>query len=220
MKIEQITSSLLESNVFLLTKENGVLLVDGGVEVDKIKPFVEGKKVEGLLLTHGHFDHATYALDYAKEFGCKIYAAIQIKETLADPKINYSDGKFAVKDFSNFVFVEDGEEVQLGDFVVEPVSTPGHSKCSMCYLVDGHLFAGDTLFAVGMGRTDLVGGNGEELATSLEKIEKISFDNLYSGHGSNSTAKDQQLNIKACKRYLRAMLSKATAEKKDDIENQ
>ena len=53
---------------------------------------------------------------------------------------------------------------------VEVVHTPGHTPGSVCYLIDGHLFTGDTLFVGAAGRTDLIGGSLDTLIESLEKL--------------------------------------------------
>ena len=205
MKVEQIKSNLLNSNVFVITKNEHAIIIDAGVELEKIKPFIEENIVDGILLTHGHYDHAFYAVDYARAFGCKIFASPYIKETLSDPGINYSDGSFFVKDFDNFAFLEDEEKLCFENFCVKPLHTKGHSKCSVCYIVGEDIFVGDTLFKQGMGRTDLIGGNNEELEESLSKLEAVPYKNLYAGHGDSSTHEEQLFNIKACKRYLKIM---------------
>ena len=113
MQIERIVSNHLDSNVFVVTKDSIAIIVDAGAEVDKIKPFLRDKKVEGIFLTHGHYDHAMFALQYAKEFGCKIFASANIMKTLANPEINCSDGTFEIEDFSSFSFIKGNQELHL-----------------------------------------------------------------------------------------------------------
>lgn len=206
MEIKQIVSPLLDSNVFLLSKNGQALIVDAGVELERIKPLLGGKKVEGVLLTHGHYDHSLYAKEYAEAFGCKVFALKEIKDILGDGQANYSEGKFVLKDFSNFVFVEDGVQLQLGEFEVDVFETAGHSKDSACFLIGGQLFAGDTIFAQGIGRTDLISSDAKNLLKSLEKIEKIAYENVYSGHGNSSNKRQQSFNIRYFKSYLKKLL--------------
>ncbi|MBQ8792033.1 MAG: MBL fold metallo-hydrolase [Clostridia bacterium] len=202
MKITKIVSNFLESNTFILEKDNEIVIIDCGCELDVIKKQVCNKKVVGVLLTHGHYDHSLFSQEYAKEFGCKVYASQWAKEILSDGEANYSEGKFVVNDFSNFVCVEDSQELQLGEFDVVAFETKGHSKDCMCFMVDGTLFAGDTLFEKGIGRTDLIGSSKDEMLATLEKLEKVNFETCYSGHGDSSTKEEQQTNIALFKRFL------------------
>lgn len=212
MEIKQVVSNVLESNVFVLSKKSRAIIIDAGADLTAVKAAVAGQNVDGVFLTHGHYDHALYAPLYAKTFGCKIFALKEIKDILADGQANCSDGKLVVDDFSDFVFVEDGTQLHLGEFAVDVFGTPGHSKDSACYLIDGQLFAGDTIFAQGIGRTDLTSGDADKLLKSLEKIEKINYENVYSGHGSSSSRKHQSLNIRFFKVYLKKQQEKFIGE--------
>jgi glyoxylase-like metal-dependent hydrolase (beta-lactamase superfamily II) len=65
--------------------------------------------------------------------------------------------------------LKDEDIVEVGTLKVKVIHTPGHTPGSVCYLVDGNLFCGDTLFVGAVGRTDLIGGSLETLLESLEK---------------------------------------------------
>lgn len=201
MKISQIVSKFLDSNTFIVEDNEKVFIFDCGVEPQRIKDLINGKKVIAIFLTHGHYDHSRYAVEYAKEFNCKIYANIFVKETMQDCKKNYGEG-FSIKNFEDFIFIEGDGILRFEDIYIEYFSTKGHSKCSCCYLLDNNLFAGDVLFYQGIGRTDLYGGNKKEMLESLKKIEKIDFENLYSGHDKNSNRKQQEKNIQVFERFL------------------
>ena len=77
-----------------------------------------------------------------------------------------------------------GDVLTVGDIPIEMIHTPGHTPGSQCFLLDGCLVAGDTLFLEGCGRTDLPGGDPEQLYYSLtQKLAKVSDDTvLYPGH--------------------------------------
>jgi glyoxylase-like metal-dependent hydrolase (beta-lactamase superfamily II) len=65
--------------------------------------------------------------------------------------------------------LKDGDVLEVGKLKIEVLHTPGHTPGSVCYLVEGNLFSGDTLFVGAAGRTDLIGGSLDTLLESLEK---------------------------------------------------
>jgi glyoxylase-like metal-dependent hydrolase (beta-lactamase superfamily II) len=79
---------------------------------------------------------------------------------------------------------DSGDVVTVGSVPIELVHTPGHTPGSQCFLVDGKLIAGDTLFLEGCGRTDLPGGDPEQMYFSLtQRLAKVSDETvLYPGH--------------------------------------
>ena len=98
VKIIKIISNLLDSNTFILEEEGQVLIIDCGCEVEKVKKCVGDKKVMAILLTHGHYDHALYCNEYAKEFGCKIWANSNIVKTVSNADAFYSKDGSTLKD--------------------------------------------------------------------------------------------------------------------------
>lgn len=202
MKVVQIKSQFLDSNTFVVENDNEVLIVDCGVDVEKIKNEVGEKQVAGILLTHGHYDHSIFCKEYAKTFNTKIYAQKNVVKTLANGRANYSEGQFELSDFSNFCFLDDDCSINLGSFEIQCLIAKGHSICSMCYKIGDLLFAGDVLFENGIGRTDLIGSNKEQMIESLTKLDQIEFADCFSGHGNTSDYKTQQKNIKVFKRFL------------------
>ena len=202
MKVTKIISKLLESNVFVVEKEGHFLIVDCGVELSQIKKIVGQNRVDGILLTHGHYDHSLYCNEYAKAFKTKIYAEKSVQNTIIDGRANYSDGGFSLNDFSRFVFIDEDCKLKIGDFEVECILSKGHSPCCICFKIDDSLFAGDFLFENGIGRTDLINSNKQDMLDSLNKIENVDFKQVYSGHGVESDKKTQQKNIAIFKRFL------------------
>ena len=72
------------------------------------------------------------------------------------------------------------------------LETPGHTPGSVCYMADGALFSGDTLFARGCGRTDLEGGDKEALESSLSRLLKLGDVAVYPGHGESTCIFDER----------------------------
>ncbi len=85
---------------------------------------------------------------------------------------------------SDLVLHEGGDVVTVGEIPITLVHTPGHTPGSQCFLVDGRLVAGDTLFLDGCGRTDLPGGDADEMYFSLtQRLASVPDDTmLYPGH--------------------------------------
>ena len=92
----------------------------------------------------------------------------------------------------NIRFLSDGETIKLGEISIKVYFTPGHTNCSVCYLIEEYLFSGDTLFKNSVGRTDLPTGSNIELTNSVKKI--LNFKNnhcVYPGHDSETTIFDE-----------------------------
>ena len=202
MEIKRLVASYLQSNTFVLIKENHALIVDCGANIEDVKQIVLNKKVDGILLTHGHYDHSRFCNEYAKTFSCKIYASDKIVKTMSDSEALYAEDGRAFDDFANFKFIEDDKKIKIGDFDIECYYCPGHSICSVCYKIDNILFAGDVLFDRSIGRTDLKFSDRKMMYNSLCKLEQITFDSVCSGHGDSSTFNEQKKNIAVYKRFL------------------
>lgn len=200
MTINKVLGEWGEENCFILSKDNHALIIDPGAKFENIKPFLNGKEVDGVLLTHGHFDHALYLKDVVNCFDCKTYGAKNVALTLKDNTLNqaeswtYPDAKIEKLD-------GDGK-ITIGNFEVEYFSTPGHSPCGMCYKIEDMLYAGDTLFYSGIGRLDLKGSDKIAMIKSLQKLAKVEFTNLYSGHGKDSDWARQKRNIAVYLKFL------------------
>lgn len=200
--IKIVKGDFLDANVYLVEKNNQILIIDSGADLEKIKDIIGSKKVVGVLFTHGHYDHSQHCNEYANYFNCKVYANRKIMQTLIDAEAIYSEDKSVITDFSNFVFFDADGEIKLGDYDISYYYCPGHSICCECYIIDNNLFAGDVLFERSIGRTDLKYSDKDMMINSLDKLEKLKFDYVYSGHGASSTYQEQMKNIKVYRRFL------------------
>ena len=116
---DRIVADFIDSNVFVVTKGDECIIFDAGADLTDVSKKVGNKKVVGVFLTHGHYDHAFYALEYANAFGCKIFCSEFAKEYLENSEYNYSDGKFFVSSFEKFEFLSAEGVVNVGNFAVE-----------------------------------------------------------------------------------------------------
>ena len=147
-----------------------------------------GLAPEGVLLTHGHFDHAWGAAEVARRFGCPVYLS-----AADDPVLKGSSAMLerlqlekAVEPFEHQDLV-DGQVLHLGGVDWKVITTPGHSPGSVCYFCEawGVILSGDTLFAGSIGRSDLPGGDYDQLMKSLmDKVLTPPGDtDVLPGHG-------------------------------------
>lgn len=201
MTVQKIKSAYLDANTFVVSQNNQCIIIDSGAPLQDVEKAVQCNKVLAILLTHGHFDHSIYCLDYAKKFNCSIYMHANAKLTLASPERNYG-APFFINKFESFSLIDGNGILQIKDFLIHYFETPGHSPCSMCYQIENALFAGDTLFANGIGRTDLIGSDKSKMQQSLQLLSTLQFDNAYSGHGEDSDFARQTRNIHLYQKFL------------------
>ncbi len=148
-------------------------VIDPSWDLDKIFDALKknGWKAKYVINTHSHFDHVIGNEQVAKVTGAKI---VQHKASKLDKDLEVSDG----------------DVIDVGRFKLQVHHTPGHSKDSICLVLDGQLvFTGDTLFVGNCGRTDLPGSDPAEMYDSLfERVAKLG-ENLvvYPGHDYGTT---------------------------------
>lgn len=189
------------TNVYLCfndeTKEG--FIVDPVGDITRIDAMIQKNEVKlvGVLLTHGHFDHIGAADTVREKYGVKIYASELEAHTLADPEFNRGVPIGGVqRSLKADVSCKDGEVLDLAGFQVQCLSTPGHTEGGMCYYIaeEDVLFAGDTLFAGTVGRTDLPGGSMGALVNSIKSKLSVLPDsvNVFPGHGGLTTIQDEK----------------------------
>lgn len=144
----------------------------------------DGMRITGALVTHYHPDHCGGSM-----MGMRIEGAAELLELVDVPvHVQADEAEWVLKvtdlDRRNLVTHGAGDVVRVGEVPIELIHTPGHTPGSQCFLVDGRLVAGDTLFLDGCGRTDLPGGDPEALYFSLTQTLAAVPDDvvLYPGH--------------------------------------
>lgn len=192
MHIERLTLGELGTNCYIVSEEEGsnhVLLIDPADEALRILHQVGTRKIEGVLLTHGHFDHtgalhAFEGLPILIHEGDKAFLSDPHLGTGGFPGVEYRERPAATR------LLRDGENILFEGFTtpLQVIHTPGHTPGSCVYKMDTHLFTGDTLFCRGYGRTDLPGGDFAALVASLRMLLKMPEDHkVYPGHGDMTT---------------------------------
>lgn len=158
-----------------------------------------GLKPKAVLLTHGHYDHIYGVAMMLREFpGIKAYMSRNDEMYVSITSIPNTQFSIPSPD-CNFdtLDVSDGDTFEIDGHTIETLATPGHSRGSVCYVCreEKILISGDTLFAGTIGRTDLPGGDYDQLMKSImEKILPLDGDtDVLPGHGPCTTIADERL---------------------------
>lgn len=192
-------------NCWLLRDEatgEGVVIDPGGENAaDKILARIETKgiRVRGILLTHAHFDHMLSLERLREALNVPVSVHSHDADALLDPNLSYM-AQFAgitqpCKPAENLL--SDGDVFPFGESSLTVLHTPGHTVGSVCFMADGILISGDTLFAGSIGRCDLYGGDDMAMAQSLKRLRELPGDyKVYPGHGSvTSLSRERENNI-------------------------
>jgi glyoxylase-like metal-dependent hydrolase (beta-lactamase superfamily II) len=143
----------------------------------------DGMKLSGVLVTHHHPDHVGGSM-----MGFELKGLAELLERQSVPvHVNSLEEQWVSQVTgiarSDLTAHEHGDKVSVGDVEIELLHTPGHTPGSQCFLLDGRLVAGDTLFLEGCGRTDFPGGDVDEMFRSLQQLAALSGDpTVYPGH--------------------------------------
>ncbi|MFE8695450.1 MBL fold metallo-hydrolase [Cytobacillus sp. FJAT-53684] len=197
MEWHQLPLGPLQTNCYILSKEdNTCLIFDPGEESGKLRRFIEQKQLKPLaiILTHAHFDHIGAVDDTRDEYNIPVYIHEKEADWLLDPALNGSHffemGKL-VRGKPADHFITDEKELKVGDFSFQIFETPGHSPGSLSfYFKDaGLVISGDALFSGSIGRTDLPGGNQDQLLRSIhEQLLTLPEETIVlPGHGPATT---------------------------------
>jgi glyoxylase-like metal-dependent hydrolase (beta-lactamase superfamily II) len=139
--------------------------VDPAWEIEAVieQAEADGMRLSGVLVTHTHQDHVGGHL-----FGHDIPGVAELLERArAKVYVHKSEREFLKGFGSDLVKVDGGDTLAVGRFPLTFIHTPGHTPGSQCFLVDGRLISGDTLFIRSCGRTDLPGSDPREMYYSL-----------------------------------------------------
>jgi glyoxylase-like metal-dependent hydrolase (beta-lactamase superfamily II) len=184
----------LACNCHVLADESSgdAVVVDPGDEADEILALVKGLRVRALVHTHCHFDHMTATRRLREETGGRILihrADKALYDALAGQYAVFGmDPSGVLNPLPADGFLADGDEIAFGRHRLKVLHTPGHTRGSCCFHVEGALFSGDTLFRGSVGRTDLPGGDFDEEARSIRsRLYVLDPDTkVHPGHGPDT----------------------------------
>lgn len=201
MKYKVFTCGQLQTNCVVLQKETSCVVVDVPYPADEVARYVlnNGLKVEGILLTHGHFDHCGGVARFCKQ--CNVNAPVLVNKNDLSLCLAASQNAWGVvcEDCHPSGFLQEGE-LRLGEFKFSVLQTGGHTAGSVVIFVEDVMLSGDTLFCGSIGRTDFSESNAAEMQRSLKKLAEITKDyHVICGHGEQTSLACEQRQNK----YLR-----------------
>ena len=196
MIVKRVEVGALHTNCYIVKSpdKRDAVVIDPGGDLTVIQDALHRADAvcRLILLTHGHFDHI---LEVGNLRGISVPVAIHEKDAhmlterdMFSAIIPYDPRPFEPAEYT---FSKEGEYSIAGfDFYVIP--TPGHTAGSVCYVFDGMMFTGDTLFRNSIGRTDL-GGNENDLMRSLRALRNLPGDyEIFPGHDRPSTLSEER----------------------------
>ena len=177
MDVRMFTVGQIAENCFVFRKDGSdrALIVDPGDEAERILGATDelGLTIDGILLTHTHFDHIGAVAPIAKATGAEVWCPELEVPVLAD--INSFvpwPGFGPFESYEAEHTVSGGEKLELADLEIDVIFTPGHSPGHVTYSIpsESAIFSGDVLFQGSVGRTDLPGGDGPTLMESIRTL--------------------------------------------------
>lgn len=191
-RFEVHTGGAFQTNAYAFPAPSGKwLIIDapGGV-VDWIKR--RGWEAEALILTHGHLDHVEEAAAVCRAFDCPVYYHVDGARFLQDRDAFRRYGlDVDLEPVTGGILIDEADSVEIGGVSWRTLLVPGHCPGSLCFFRDEErvLFAGDTIFAGSIGRTDLPFGDHELLLRGIrEKLYPLGDDvRVLPGHGPGTT---------------------------------
>ena len=192
MLIKTLTVGQIETNCYIVTDENTLecAVIDPGDESNAILDYIEDHKLKPkyIFLTHGHFDHTMAVTAVREETG----AVVCMNKKDAGAVIENAPFKFNPP--ADTIYYKEGDRLTVGSLTFEVLETPGHTPGGVTLKCGDALFTGDTLFAGSCGRTDLYGGDMNELLRSLKRLADLPGNyEVYPGHMDSSTLSRERM---------------------------
>jgi len=198
MKIDRLILGDFQTNCYVVRTEESArecLVIDTGLESRDMVAFLAQHDLtpKAVILTHGHVDHIAGLTALRSKFpGLRVYIHKLDGPMLTDSQANLSE--MTMQPFETVpadVLLEDGVTVEEAGIVLKVLHTPGHTPGGICLYAETEavVFAGDTLFADGVGRTDFPGGDWNRLLDSIRTKLFILPERTVGcpGHGMRTT---------------------------------
>jgi hydroxyacylglutathione hydrolase len=204
MDVRMFTVGQIAENTYIFRRDGSdrALIVDPGDEADKLLAAIDalGVTLDGILLTHTHFDHVGAVAPVARATGAEVWVPKIEAFVLADiMKFVPWSGFGPYESYDAEHEFEGGERLGLAGFEIDVLSTPGHSPGHVTFSIpdEGAVFSGDVLFQGSIGRTDLPGGDFDTLMESIRSLVDTlpGETTVYPGHmGITTLAAERATN--------------------------
>jgi glyoxylase-like metal-dependent hydrolase (beta-lactamase superfamily II) len=199
VKYEKLVLGDLQTNCYLVwnDKSKEAVVIDPADDGVEIAQEIQARQLElkGILLTHGHFDHAMGALDLKLISNVPIYAHsddLFLLKRQQETARHFLKRKVVVPNIEKIdIDLKDVEEIKIGTDVLQVIKCPGHTPGGVSFYNEtaGILFSGDTMFANGLrGSTNHIYSSTKKIFESLENLLKLPpKTTVLSGHGEETT---------------------------------
>jgi len=194
LQVSTFVNGRWRQNCYLIAnREKDVLIVDPGSDAPGLEKLINENRWHpcGIINTHGHFDHIGAVADLMDRYAVPFYLhraddALLRRANLYRLVFEHPDPvrvPTITHDISKLPRL-----FRAGSFDVSWIPTPGHTDGSVCFVIQGMLFSGDTLMHEAIGRTDLPGGNRERLLASVRELQSLAAGTVvWGGHGPATT---------------------------------
>ena len=193
LRVEQLSLGPIGTNCFVVRGEPSApeaAVVDPSGDATELRFTLAhlGATCAGILVTHGHWDHLLGVAELASGTRAPVYMPEGERAALEQPSASLPAG-LALRPHTPDVLLHGGETIEVAGISFDVISVPGHSPAHVAYYADGSLFSGDVLFAGSVGRTDLQGGDWDELLASIRSLVDAYRPEtvVYPGHGPATT---------------------------------
>jgi hydroxyacylglutathione hydrolase len=194
LEVTTFVNGRWKENCYIAANGGGeALVIDPGSQADDLIALIEKNqwRVLAVINTHGHFDHIGAVSALMERYKMPFYLhsgderllqranlfrmVFEAREPIPIPKITHS-------------ISEQPGTIELGPFHISWIGTPGHTEGGVCLHIENFLFSGDTLMHDAIGRTDLPGGNREQLLNSVRRLTLLPGETIVcGGHGPRTT---------------------------------
>lgn len=195
-KILSFNDYVQNANTYLVFSDTSCIVIDPANNVKYLSKYIGKRKLKGIFLTHGHYDHFIKLEELLSKYDSTVYMHKNCLEKLKNPDLSYASvfGHLepTILDQTKIKEVKNNEIIDLDFIKVLCWYTPGHTDCSMSYQIDDNLFCGDFVFFRSIGRTDLLTGSTLQMKKSIaELINKKRNFILYPGHNEITNLYDE-----------------------------
>ena len=192
--IKSVTPFQQNASIVFCSNTNKCAIVDPGGDIETLLTIAKNNNLlpDKILLTHGHIDHAGGATELSEILNIDIYGPHKEDEFLLN-ELQKQGEMFGLpsKNCNPDVWLDEGDIIEVGDEILEVFFCPGHTPGHIIFFNKKNKVAlvGDVLFSGSIGRTDLPGGNFDELVNSVKnKLWPLGNDiKFFPGHGPVST---------------------------------
>lgn len=201
VSVEVLCEHPNNANTYIVKNNENLIIIDPANDFRSINTLIKNRNVDAVLLTHGHYDHFKTLAKILVVYDIKCYMHKLAYLKLGDVDISCAR-MFGINeptkiDENKIKYINDGEIIKIGSLTIKCIFKPGHTDCSVIYIIDQNIFSGDFVFKNGIGRYDLPTGNYLSMKKSLNSLNQMGKNKdyiIYPGHGDKTSLYNELKN--------------------------